>query len=215
MWGRARPYLVWSGKLPFSHWYQFGPQSVSDGIYYGSFPSGHTATIFLLMTLSYFLIADRPRSIRSRLVGLIWAIVVLILTGMMIVGRSMTRDHWVTDSVGSSLLSWIFIHLIYFTVLNIPAQNRYVDTNLRYAPLPRFWEISLLWRFFLITIGLMGIVIGTRAFFIDHTPWLALIVIPGLGLVFKFSKNLLHIYHELMAPFRPFTSKHDSSPQTN
>lgn len=214
MWGRARPHQVLSGKLPFSHWYEFGPQSVSDGIFYGSFPSGHTATIFFLITFSYFLIADRARSKRSKMAGLIWTVAVLALTGMMIVGRSMTRDHWVTDTVGVCLLSWICIHLIYYEVLKIPAQNRYVDSFRAYPPLPRYWEISLLWRLLFITIGLMSVVIGTRAIFIDHTPWLALIIFPGLALVFIFSKNLLTCYRSLMIPFRPFTDKSDSLPKT-
>ncbi len=202
--GRARPYLVLDGKLPFSNWYEFGPQFVTDGIYYGSFPSGHTATIFLLITLSYYLINHPGYGCKEKIAGWIWGGVVMIMTLMMIMGRSITLDHWLSDSIGMSILSWIFIHLIYFYILKIPAQVRYVEAHKDYADLPRYWEIILLWRLFLITIGVMSVLIGIRSLFIKHASWLAVIVIPGLFLILYFSKSLLKVYRDCMIPFQPF-----------
>ncbi|MCG8335395.1 MAG: phosphatase PAP2 family protein [Proteobacteria bacterium] len=204
--GRARPYLVLDGKLAYSSWYEFGSQFVTDGIFYGSFPSGHTATVFLLVTLSYFLIANSNYSTKIKVFGWIWGVIVLIMTGMMILGRSITLHHWLTDSVGIMLLSWIFIHLIYFRILNIPAQIRYVENKKQYPPLPRYWELSLLWRLFLITIGLMSICIGGRAPFIEGAAPLSAIVLPGVLLVFIFSKNFIKTYRLYMSHFQPFAT---------
>ena len=61
--GRARPYQVLYGEDPFTAWYEFGPHFVSEGVYHGSFPSGHTAQAALLLTLAYLLagaFGDRP-----------------------------------------------------------------------------------------------------------------------------------------------------------
>ncbi len=204
--GRARPYLVLDGEQAYSSWYEFGSHFVTDGVFYGSFPSGHTATVFLLITLSYFLIANPNSSAKVKLLGWIWGIIVFVMTAMMIMGRSITLHHWLTDSVGITLLSWIFIHLVYFRVLNIPAQIRYLEQKREYPPLPRYWELSLLWRLFLITIGVMSIVIGARAPFIDGAAPLAVIVLPGMLLVFVFCKSLTKTYRSYMSHFQSFVT---------
>ena len=204
--GRARPYLVLDGKLDYSSWHEFGSQFVTDGVFYGSFPSGHTATVFLLITLSYYLVANPNNSTKAKLIGWIWGIIVFVMTIMMILGRSITLHHWLTDSVGIMLLSWIFIHLIYFRILKIPAQIRYVENRKQYPPLPRYWELSLLWRLFLITIGVMSMLIGGRAPFIEGAAPLAAIVLPGVLLVFIFSKNFAKTYREYMSHFQSFVS---------
>lgn len=204
--GRARPYLVLDGKLAYSSWHEFGSQFVTDGVFYGSFPSGHTATVFLLITLSYFLIANPNSSTKTKVLGWIWGIIVFIMTIMMILGRSITLHHWLTDSVGIMLLSWMFIHFIYFRILNIPAQIRYVEQKKQYPPLPRYWEFGLLWRLFLITIGVMSILIGGRAPFIEGAAPLAVIILPGVLLVFIFSKSLAKTYGAYMSHFQPFVA---------
>ena len=51
--GRARPYEVWNQNWKYSEWYEFGPHFITEGIYKGSFPSGHTAVVISAITLSY------------------------------------------------------------------------------------------------------------------------------------------------------------------
>jgi membrane-associated phospholipid phosphatase len=208
--GRARPYLVLDGKLEYSSWYEFGSHFVTDGIFYGSFPSGHTATIFLLITLSYFLIANPVYSLKTKILGWIWGAVVLIMTLMMILGRSVTLHHWLTDSVGITLLSWIFIHVIFFSVLKIPAQIQYVENKKQYPPLPKYWEIGLLWRLFFIAVGSMAIIIGARAIVIKNAGWLSIIILPGILLIYVFSKSLARVYGTYM---RHFKTSHNPQPR--
>jgi len=201
--GRARPNVVLKGdiRLPYTDWYEFGPQFISDGVFYGSFPSGHTATVFLMITVAYLLAGDRTNPIKTRLSGWLWGLVVLLYTSVMIVGRSMTYDHWITDSVGITLLSWISIHIIYYYVLKVPEQNRYVDSHNTYAPIPRYWEISLLWRVFMLTIGMMSIIIGFRSIIIQRTPWLVILAIPGIVLVYKFTISVIQLQRKSMSYF--------------
>ena len=48
--GRARPYEVVAGEhLPFTPWYWPGPHFITEGVYRGSFPSGHTAVALLCL----------------------------------------------------------------------------------------------------------------------------------------------------------------------
>ena len=42
-WGRARPYLVFSGQMDFAPWYKVGANHfIGDGAFSGAFPSGHS-----------------------------------------------------------------------------------------------------------------------------------------------------------------------------
>ncbi len=199
--GRARPNLVLKDGLPFSQWFEFGPQFVSDGVFYGSFPSGHTATVFLLVTLSYILISDPRGSKLHNAIGWIWGGIVFICSVLMSLGRAMTLDHWLTDCAGIILMAWLSIQLIFFHILKIPNQVSYIKANGRYAPLPLFWELMLLWRLFLITIGVMSVIIGVRAVILQKAPWLVLIVIPGSFLVYRFTRSLRQVYGKLMVYF--------------
>lgn len=214
--GRARPNLVFDKGFEFSGWYEFGPQFITDGIFYGSFPSGHTATVFLLITVAYWLINHPDSSRSSRIKGWIWGGVVIAYSLLMVVGRCMTFDHWITDSIGIILLSWIFIHLIYFRILKIPAQIRYVKQHERYAPLPRFWELDLLWRLFFMTLGVMSIFIGARSLMLQRSMWLAGVAIPGAMLAYLLFRNVLKVYSNYMTPFQPFFQEDpatDKSPE--
>ena len=196
--GRARPDLVLDGKFPFTHWFEFGPHFVSDGVFFGSFPSGHTATVFLLITLSYWLMGSPENKPFRRASGGIWGLFVFGLTGMMIAGRSTTLDHWLTDSIGVTLLIWISVHFIFFKILRIPEQIRYVSLYGSYLPLARYWELKLFWRLLLIILGSMAMVIGLRSVLISKMPGLIFLTLPGIVLVFYFSRSLRTVYRKSM-----------------
>jgi membrane-associated phospholipid phosphatase len=199
--GRARPNLVLKHDLAFTNWHDFGVHFISDGVFYGSFPSGHTATVFLLITISYLLIGDPFGSVKQKTIGWIWGLLVFTFSLLMSLGRSMTLDHWLTDCVGIILMAWILIHLIYFYVLNIPGQMRYAKLHGSYAPPAKYWELSLLWRLLVITVGVLSIIIGIRSVVLQKVPLLILIAIPGTYVVYHFTKSLRLVHREFMMSF--------------
>ncbi|MBU2509691.1 phosphatase PAP2 family protein [bacterium] len=199
--GRARPHLVFADKLPYSQWFEFGPHFVSDGIFYGSFPSGHTATVFLLITVSYWLIGNPQASRNSKIFGWVWGVLIIILTIMMAIGRCMTAHHWLSDSVGVTLMVLVSIHLNYYYILKIPQQVEYFSRQGTYVPLPRYWEFGLLWRLFFIAMGFMGVVIGIRSVVIGKAPGLILMVLPAVIMVFYLVRRVRQVYRNSMIQF--------------
>jgi membrane-associated phospholipid phosphatase len=187
--GRARPHLVLNDGFPFSQWYKFGPLFVTDGIFRGSFPSGHTAAVFLLMTFAYILSADPSYRLRRRLVGWAWGGITLAFSLAMGIGRCMSLSHWISDVVGIIFLSWITMHTLYFWILRVPDQVRFYEINGRFADMPRFWELRLCWNFFFVFLGLMGIMIGLRAIQLHHDQWLAMFTLIGVFFVVFFGKH--------------------------
>lgn len=199
--GRARPYLIIKKGIPFTHWFEFGPLHVSDGIFFGSIPSGHTATVILMITISYILAGDPAHSLRTKLLGWGWGILVMIYASLMVIGRSMTLHHWLTDSVGIILLDWIVIHLIYFRVLKIPRQVAVINATGEYPVTARYWELKLLWRLLVITLAVMATVIGIKSVIFQEMPALILMLIPALPTIYFMWNNLLNIYAEKTACF--------------
>ncbi len=199
--GRARPYLVVKKGLPFTHWFEFGPLHVSDGVFFGSFPSGHTATVILMITFSYILIADPSHSLRSRILSWFWGVLVLLYAGLMVIGRSMTLHHWLSDSVGIIFLDWIAIHLIFFTVLKIPRQVDYLRIHGSYPESARYWELRLLWRLLIITLAVMAIIIGIKAVVFQDSPMLILMLIPAIPIGYFMGKNLVKTHAAIMMTF--------------
>lgn len=197
--GRARPYLVMDEGMAYSHWFEFGPLHVSNGIFFGSFPSGHTATAILMITFAYILAADRAHPLRIRILGWFWGAGVVIYTTLMIIGRSMSFHHWLSDSVGIALMDWIAIHAIYFWILKIPRQVKYYRSNGRYPPLARYWEIQLLWRLLIITLAVMAVVIGIKAVIFGDAPFLILLLIPALPTIYFMGKSLIYTYTTLFS----------------
>jgi len=199
--GRARPYLVIEKGLPFSHWFEFGPLHVSDGIFFGSLPSGHTATAIVMISFSYILAGNRSHSLRLKAAGWIWGLLVLVYALLMAIGRSMTLDHWLSDSVGIILLDWAAIHLIYFHVLKIPHQSSYTRI-MGSRPLPaRYWELQLIWRLLVITLAVMAAIIGFKALLFNEAPLLVLMLIPALPVIYYTCRNLFRTYRDIMAHF--------------
>ncbi|MEJ2639002.1 MAG: phosphatase PAP2 family protein [Desulfosarcinaceae bacterium] len=180
--GRARPREVVAQGLAFSHWFEFGPHYITEGIYHGSFPSGHTAQVFLLMALAYILAADPQHSTWSRRLGWCWGVVALAYTLVMGIGRCMTLSHWLSDVVGSLVMGWVGMHLIYYRLLRVPEQIRFHRDWGRHPKTPLVWEMQLCAWSSGIFLGATGFVLALRAV-LRSDFWLAAVLAPvGLGL---------------------------------
>jgi membrane-associated PAP2 superfamily phosphatase len=175
--GRARPKEVLGKGLAFSHWFEFGPHYVTEGIYRGSFPSGHTAQVFLLMTLAYILAADPERSSLTRRLGWFWGVVALVYTLIMGIGRCMTFSHWLSDVVGSLVICWVGMHLIYFQLLRVPEQIRFHRDWGRHPETPPVWEMQLCAWCLGLFLGAMGLLLAIRAV-LRNELWLAVPLLP-------------------------------------
>lgn len=178
--GRARPVEVLSWKkLDFSAWYEFGPHFVDQGIYRGAFPSGHTAAAFVVMGLAYVLAMDPFASRRMRAGGLAVGLFALLLAVAMVLGAGMAERHWVSDGVGSVVLLWPVVHVIYFWVLRVP-QQRQAWATLGHNPLPAYWELRFCgWGLWVLVCGL-AVALGLRALLEQNPPVLSALVPLGL-----------------------------------
>ncbi|MBT6615140.1 MAG: phosphatase PAP2 family protein, partial [Deltaproteobacteria bacterium] len=198
---RARPYLVVKKGYPFSHWFEFGPHHISDGYYFGSLPSGHTATAILLITLSYFMAADRTHTLRTRILGWIWGILTLLFASGMAIGRSMTLHHWLSDGFGIILVGLAATQLIFFTILKVPRQVQYFRVHGQYPKQIGFWELQLLWRLLVVNLAIMALTFGIRAVLSQKAPWLGLLVIPAVLSGYYAAKSIKKKYLDSMAVF--------------
>jgi len=161
--GRARPSYVLKGLLPYSDWLEFGPHFITDGTYRGSLPSGHTAQVFILMTLAYVLLLAPTKFKYQRFIGWVWGGASLVYTILMGLSRCMHLSHWVSDVLFSVGMSWILMHLIYYRLLRVPQQDVYFERYGQFPALPGAWEIQLCFTLFGAVVGGMGFILGIRA----------------------------------------------------
>ncbi|MFH1985616.1 MAG: phosphatase PAP2 family protein [Pseudomonadota bacterium] len=159
--GRARPGEVFSGHLPFSPWFALGPQLMSQGIFGGSFPSGHTALAFTPFALVYVL-ARRWSAGRNALLPVTVGALVMLYTAAMGTARCMTSSHWVSDVAGSVALSMAAMYLIYFKLLQVPAQEAAAGRGESERPLPIGWELRLAFSMSLFCAGAVAALCGLR-----------------------------------------------------
>ncbi len=200
--GRARPDLVLEHQAVFSYWFVFGPYFVTDGIFYGSFPSGHTSQAFILMTGAFALAGDPVAGRPVRACGWLWGVSALAFSLAMGAARCMTLSHWLSDVLGSMGLGSICMYMLYYKVLRVPDQRRYAARHGRLPELPPVWEIIFCLYALLGTIGGMALVIGARSVWLGKSPWLAVMVPPGALLVWlawRKSTELLHRVWRTMA----------------
>lgn len=195
--GRARPYQVIRKGLAYSNFFQFGPHYVGHDMFRASFPSGHTADAFTLMTLAYILaVGPGFRSGVMRLAGLAWGLIALAYGLLMAVARSMSLSHWIGDGLLAILMSWPIQHALYFWVLRVPEQA--AETDAPATPMPFMWEFRLCWWLWWIAVGLVATVIGGRAFGLEQpTPWLAFLIPPGLGLILLAGHRFCRFYQRV------------------
>ncbi|MFI5400049.1 MAG: phosphatase PAP2 family protein [SAR324 cluster bacterium] len=197
--GRARPYeVLGEGHLPFTPWYVPGPHFVTEGIYRGSFPSGHTAAAFAFIALAYALAGDPLLTRRWRLSG--WGVGAgaLLFSVAMAIGSAMARSHWLSDAVAVTGLVWILVHVLYFWGLRVPDQRRYWQAHGALPQPPGRWELRLCLLGFPVLLGTIAVGLGLRALALQAVPYLAALVPLGLGLVAGFALRawaLLSVLH--------------------
>ncbi len=205
--GRARPYLVVKKGLPFSHWFEFGPHHISDGTFFGSFPSGHTATTILLITFTYIMVSNPSHSLRTRILGWTWGVLTLLFATGMAIGRSMMQHHWISDGIGIILLAWIAIHLIFFTILKVPQQVQYIKLHGKYPKQVGYWELRLLWRLLILDLAIMAAIFSIKAVIYQKAPWLILLIIPVIPFGYYTAKSIKKTYLSSMSVFTSETGE--------
>jgi len=186
--GRPRPWSVFGrGELPYTEWYQFGAHYITDGIYRGSFPSGHAAAAFMFMALAYALAGDRRAPLGQRLAGVAVGLFALLLAGAMLVANAMSRSHWLSDGVAVIGLVWLTLHALYFWVLRVPEQQRLAPAwGIPGKPLDgrAYWELRWCGWGALLLIGLVLLALALRGLWFAAPWWVpALLVGLGAGLV--------------------------------
>lgn len=205
--GRARPYDVLAGEhLPFTPWYAPGPHFITEGIYRGSFPSGHVAAAFMFIAVAYVLAGDPLLPVRWRLAG--WALGALTLAyaAVMAVASSMARSHWLSDAVGVVGIVWLLVHVLYFWGLRVPDQRRYGLSHGRPPPLGPRWELRFCALGFVALLGLISIGLGLRALALQPVPYLAILAPLGVGLVAVFAPKAGRLLRRLHRAMRKGTA---------
>ncbi len=204
--GRARPYMVdGTGRIPFTEWYEVGPLFFVGKWSAGSFPSGHTASIVLLLGVAYVILFRFGRETRRPLAYLIGT-TILCFSVAMALARVISFQHWLSDTFASIFLGWLMIHISYFWILFIPQQERVMVGMMGYPDLPKFWEFRLFGWLLLVAIGITASVFGYRFFgreqiFLPAFALLAGVFLCGWG-IWKFylsrQKIKNHLNRELV-----------------
>jgi membrane-associated phospholipid phosphatase len=195
--GRARPDQVFKHGVMYTQWFTFGAHFIADGVYRGSFPSGHTAQAFIGMAPAYVL-AGYPQASRLRIrLGWMLGAAALAFSLLMGTARCMSLSHWLTDVVGSIVFGWLLMHLIYYRILCIPDRHRYLMRHAKTPGLPSCWELSLGVYLLLFTIGAGMIGNGAQALLLKRALWMLFLVPPGVLLMFLTLKKIKNIHGAL------------------
>jgi len=191
--GRARPKEVVYQQLAYSDWFEGGAHFINEGIYRGSFPSGHTLAAFLLMLAAYALAGDPQHSRGLKLAG--WGVgaLAVVYAGAMSVARAMSLSHWVSDCVLGVLLAWLLMHSCYFWVLRVPEQNRLRRAG-QQARSPRLFELRLGLLVLGCTAGVALALLGLRAVFVLQLHPLVLLLPVGTLLAVFFIRATISLY---------------------
>ncbi len=110
--GRPRPFLLlkFPNTYHFSHWWELAYFSTNGMKESGSFPSGHTASAMFMLAFVYAL--QNHTQNKALIVAL--KFFVFIYAFIMGLSRVMLADHWITDCVGSILLTWAVLHFVFY-----------------------------------------------------------------------------------------------------
>lgn len=189
--GRARPKEVVNLGLPYSDWYRLGPHFITEGIYHGSFPSGHTLAALLIMLGAYVLAGDRAHSRGLRLWGFGVGVLALGYAVGMSIARAMSLAHWVSDGVLGLLAGWMLMHACYYWILKVPQQNG--RPQLRHE-LPLLFELRLGGLALGFTAGMTCVLLGLRALTLPDHRVLWLLIPFGALLGYGFGRRGLRLY---------------------
>ncbi|NNG01280.1 MAG: phosphatase PAP2 family protein [Desulfobacteraceae bacterium] len=195
--GRARPSEVLSGKLMFTDWFEFGPHYIAEGIYRGSFPSGHTAQAFVLVAVVYALVATPKTGRGLKMWGVAWGIFSVAYAVVMGLSRCMALEHWFSDVAGSIILSALLMQFIYQYLLNLPAQISFYKANGRYPETPPAWELHLCIYIVGTLIGAMACVMGIRAVWLREATIFYSLIPVGLACTWLFSFLLRRLHRSV------------------
>jgi len=190
--GRARPHVVLGQGVPFSHWFEPGPFNLLDGFFRGSFPSGHTATVAVFLTLAYIYAFNKRRE--RRRTGWYIALGAVAFSLLMMTARCMNSSHFLTDGLAVLAINWLLIHAFYFVVLRIPEQQALVAQHGRVPAMPVCWEFRLCLQSLFVIIGLMAVVIGTRGLVAAMGLAPPALIAGGMVMVYFFGGNFWQCY---------------------
>ena len=192
--GRARPYEVLDHQWPYSEWYEFGPHYVLEGLYSGSFPSGHTAAVVIPILLSFIWLTDYEY--KKVWLGWLWGVLFTLNGAAMAVGRVMNGSHWLTDSLGILVPLLLLCYWVYFDLLKIPQQRAYYCRNGKNPDVPRCWEFIFCLYGLFIALGLILWFWGVRSFQFQEVPWLVLLMPISAVLISYFLYRMWRLYQK-------------------
>lgn len=167
---RVRPYHVFNHDIDnYTHWFLPGKYTLQVGFNQGSFPSGHVATIAVLMTL-FFFFPDRGRWARW-----LYAFLIFVLAAVMVWMRSMAGEHWFTDNVASYVIAlWVFY--FFYHAIHFPASPRGLAALHRR---PKGWEFFFTLLMLLALFSSAAIFVGLRIFFMEKNMYVGAGVFAG------------------------------------
>lgn len=199
--GRARPHLVVFSDLPFTQWYEWGPHFITEGMYRGSFPSGHTSQAAVLMTLAYVLAATPGFSRNQRIAGWLSGMAAAGYAIVMGIARCMSLSHWVSDVIAGFFLPWTVQHILFFLVLQVPRQTRYVRRNGRLPMTPAAWELRLSLYLLATLSGLTLLFLGIRATLRDLSSLAGILIPAGICVTLAFLFLAVRLHREALSGF--------------
>jgi membrane-associated phospholipid phosphatase len=182
---RVRPYDVFPDHLGnFTHWFIPGAYTLKVGFNQGSFPSGHVATMSVLIALFFLLPSN------GKWTGLRWIYFILVVIVALLMGwyRMMDGSHWLTDNVASIMLSimisYFFYHFLFFPDMETRQRYPLFDRLEQRRPA---WAINLVWQLLCWSFSLATIFVGLRiALMQDKLLHGGTVVILGIALSYLF-----------------------------
>ncbi len=141
--GRARPDLVIHQGAVFTYWFEPGPfNPLTYTVGGGSFPSGHTAAMTILIAFAYIITFSAQPQVETAcgryIIGLSVAFCLL-----MTIARSMNGSHFITDGLVVTGTNWLIIHSLFFYALDVPAQKKGQTWPDNVNRPPFMWELRL------------------------------------------------------------------------
>ena len=99
--------------------------------------------------------------------------------------RAPGRAHWPTDVTFSIFGGWMLIHVLFFYGLRVAGRSSGAVGHLaELSPPPPFRGIRICWYLSLFCLALVGLVLGIRHYLHDRWPWMIVVAIVSLPLLF-------------------------------
>ena len=200
--GRARPKEIISHHVAYSDWFTTGPHFISEGIYRGSFPSGHTVAALLPIIFAYILAGNTTHNKKIRILGFTIGALSLVNATLMAVARTMSLSHWLSDGLLGLLIAWGIIHSCYYWVLKIPERTSQGTETWTLSGLPTYWELYLgLWALGA-SFGGMCTLLGLRALGRQENVWFLLLIPIGAAIFYFCLASWKGLYQKFLVQLR-------------